>query len=252
MTADVTTKAAVIAAAGSNAAFIACLSFPASISAGSGSLGSTSPIGHGCVDGSGSRLGSGGVNGADGDVLSARSDGPFGLPGSVRAETDPESGSEFRELGNVSVAGVEEIFLAQVAKWRACFRRNFRMVIDDQPDSSARGDRQDCFGHSADLVRSGVLGAKLNEVGATVAELLSHLASKQIFLIAGRNVLIEREVHFSDVSLNASEFDSERAAAPLKAAPDAYLLDTSDMDADAAFAAALAFIASKGFRSAGP
>ena len=46
--------------------------------------------------------------------------------------------------------------------------------------------------------------------------------------------------------------DSERAAAPLKAAPDAYHLDTSDMDADAAFAAALAFILSKGFRSSGP
>jgi cytidylate kinase len=46
--------------------------------------------------------------------------------------------------------------------------------------------------------------------------------------------------------------DSERAAAPLKAAPDALLLDTSDMDADAAFAAALAFIERKGFRSAGP
>jgi CMP/dCMP kinase len=46
--------------------------------------------------------------------------------------------------------------------------------------------------------------------------------------------------------------DSERAAAPLKAAPDAFLLDTSDMDADAAFAAALAFIARKGFRSSGP
>jgi cytidylate kinase len=46
--------------------------------------------------------------------------------------------------------------------------------------------------------------------------------------------------------------DSERAAAPLKAAPDAYHLDTSDMDADAAFAAALAFIERKGFRSAGP
>ena len=46
--------------------------------------------------------------------------------------------------------------------------------------------------------------------------------------------------------------DSERAAAPLKAAPDAYLLDISDMDADAAFAAALAFIAGKGFRSPGP
>lgn len=46
--------------------------------------------------------------------------------------------------------------------------------------------------------------------------------------------------------------DSERAAAPLKAAPDAFLLDTSDMDADAAFAAALAFIERKGFRSSGP
>jgi cytidylate kinase len=46
--------------------------------------------------------------------------------------------------------------------------------------------------------------------------------------------------------------DSERAAAPLKAAPDAWLLDTSDMDADAAFAAALAFIERKGFRSVGP
>ena len=46
--------------------------------------------------------------------------------------------------------------------------------------------------------------------------------------------------------------DSERAAAPLIAAPDAYHLDTSDMDADAAFAAALAFIERKGFRSSGP
>lgn len=46
--------------------------------------------------------------------------------------------------------------------------------------------------------------------------------------------------------------DSERAAAPLMAAPDAFLLDTSDMDADAAFAAALAFIERKGFRSSGP
>ncbi len=50
----------------------------------------------------------------------------------------------------------------------------------------------------------------------------------------------------------ADRRDSERAAAPLKAAPDAYHLDTSDMDADAAFAAALAFMESKGFRSSGP
>jgi cytidylate kinase len=46
--------------------------------------------------------------------------------------------------------------------------------------------------------------------------------------------------------------DSERAAAPLRAAPDAWLLDTTEMDADAAFAAAVAFIEGKGFRAAGP
>ncbi|CAA7611853.1 (d)CMP kinase [Magnetospirillum sp. UT-4] len=39
--------------------------------------------------------------------------------------------------------------------------------------------------------------------------------------------------------------DSARAVAPLAAAPDAHVLDTSDMDADQAFAAALAFIRSK-------
>jgi cytidylate kinase len=36
--------------------------------------------------------------------------------------------------------------------------------------------------------------------------------------------------------------DAARTAAPLKAADDAYLLDTSDMDAEAAFQSALAFI----------
>jgi cytidylate kinase len=46
--------------------------------------------------------------------------------------------------------------------------------------------------------------------------------------------------------------DSERAAAPLRAAPDAWLLDTTEMNADAAFDAALAFIEGKGFRAAGP
>jgi len=39
--------------------------------------------------------------------------------------------------------------------------------------------------------------------------------------------------------------DSERATAPLKRAPDALELDTTALDADAAFAAAVAFIAGK-------
>lgn len=43
--------------------------------------------------------------------------------------------------------------------------------------------------------------------------LLNRLISKQIFLIAGRSVLIEREVRLSDFALNASDFDRERNAA---------------------------------------
>lgn len=39
--------------------------------------------------------------------------------------------------------------------------------------------------------------------------------------------------------------DSGRSASPLAAADDAYVLDTSDLDADAAFAAAVEFISSK-------
>jgi hypothetical protein len=51
------------------------------------------------------------------------------------------------------------------------------------------------------------------DIGGRPVWLLTRLSSKQIFLIAGRSVLIEREVHLSDFALNASEFDSERSAA---------------------------------------
>jgi hypothetical protein len=53
---QVTTKAAVMASGGSNAASTAVLSFVASTSAGGGSFGSTSPIGQGSVVGSGNWL----------------------------------------------------------------------------------------------------------------------------------------------------------------------------------------------------
>jgi len=43
--------------------------------------------------------------------------------------------------------------------------------------------------------------------------LATHLVGKQIFLIGGRSILIEREIHLSDFTLNASGFDLERNAA---------------------------------------
>ncbi len=43
--------------------------------------------------------------------------------------------------------------------------------------------------------------------------ILGHLISQQIFLIAGRSVLVEREVRLSDVTLNPPDFEQERHAA---------------------------------------
>jgi len=43
--------------------------------------------------------------------------------------------------------------------------------------------------------------------------LLDRLSSKQMFLIAGRTVLVEREARLTDVALNPPEFESERMAA---------------------------------------
>ena len=48
------------------------------------------------------------------------------------------------------------------------------------------------------------------EIDGRTIWLLTRLTSKQIFLIAGRSVLIEREVHLTDFTLNASDFDDQR------------------------------------------
>ena len=51
------------------------------------------------------------------------------------------------------------------------------------------------------------------DLGDRPVWLLNRLVSKQIFLIAGRSVLIEKEVSLSDVVLNPSEFERERSLA---------------------------------------
>jgi hypothetical protein len=51
------------------------------------------------------------------------------------------------------------------------------------------------------------------ELGGQPIWLLTRLLSQQVFLIAGRSVLIEREVHLTDIELNPSDFESRRSAA---------------------------------------
>jgi hypothetical protein len=51
------------------------------------------------------------------------------------------------------------------------------------------------------------------DVGGRPVWLLTRLLSKQTFLIAGRSVLIERDVHLSDIVLNPADFELQRNAA---------------------------------------
>jgi hypothetical protein len=51
------------------------------------------------------------------------------------------------------------------------------------------------------------------EIGGRPVYLFSRLISRQIFLIAGRNLLVEKEVRFSEFRVNDSDFLERRAAA---------------------------------------
>jgi hypothetical protein len=57
------------------------------------------------------------------------------------------------------------------------------------------------------------LYARAGDVQGRPIWLLDRLDSQQVFLIAGRTVLVEREARMTDVVLNAEEFDAGRAAA---------------------------------------
>jgi hypothetical protein len=50
-------------------------------------------------------------------------------------------------------------------------------------------------------------------IGDQAVWILTRLVSKQIFLIAGRSVLVEREVRLTDMVLNSQDFEQERATA---------------------------------------
>lgn len=69
-------------------------------------------------------------------------------------------------------------------------------------------------------------------------------ARRRLLELQGKGVATTFETVLDDMR-QRDERDSQRAVAPLKPADDAHLLDTSDLDADAAFDAAIAFIRAK-------
>lgn len=73
---------------------------------------------------------------------------------------------------------------------------------------------------------------------------LAERARRRWLELRNKSVDAERAVVEADMRLR-DEIDMARAAAPLRAAEDALLLDTTEMDAEAAFQTALAFIRKK-------
>lgn len=69
-------------------------------------------------------------------------------------------------------------------------------------------------------------------------------AQRRALELASRGEKVDYPHVLADVK-RRDERDSERSAAPLKAAPDAIILDTTDLDIEAAFRAALAVVEKK-------
>src|ERR1019366_8053448 len=70
------------------------------------------------------------------------------------------------------VAGVEKIFLAEMADVRADFARDVQMVVDDEADVRAAGDGQNLFRQATNFIGRKILGAELDQIAAAVAKLL--------------------------------------------------------------------------------
>ena len=103
----------------------------------------------------------------------------------------------------------------------------------------------------------GKLGAVID--GRDIGTVVCPGAARKLFVTASLEVRAERrckelrdrgeEAIYARVLQEMRERDardSQRSVAPLKAADDAFLLDTSELDADQAFAAALRFMTSEG------
>src|SRR5271156_602743 len=69
-------------------------------------------------------------------------------------------------------ARIKKILLSQVAEFRAKFARDLQMVVDDESDVCAFGDRQDFFRHAPDFIGRRIFCAQLDQITAAIAELL--------------------------------------------------------------------------------
>jgi hypothetical protein len=67
----------------------------------------------------------------------------------------------------------KEIILAQMAEFRPHLLRHGKVIVDDQSDAGSFCHGQNLFRQAANLLGRRLLGAKLNQVRAPIAKLLS-------------------------------------------------------------------------------
>ena len=73
------------------------------------------------------------------------------------------------------VARLKVIFLTEMADFSAKVAGELPVVVDDEGDTSSAGDGEEHFGRLSDFFFRPVFGPKLDEVGATSAELASEI-----------------------------------------------------------------------------
>jgi len=134
----------------------------------------------------GGRLGAGGKDRTNPQVIRAPGNRPSGLLRRGAAQANPELGRHRltsarsrlsrlagrRKLGNVGVARAEEILLTQMAELRPQLLREGKVIVNHQANASPLRHRQNRFRQLAQLVQRRFLGAQLNQVRAAVTKLL--------------------------------------------------------------------------------
>jgi hypothetical protein len=89
----------------------------------------------------------------------------------MRAETNLEPTLGRPDLVNVRKPGAKKIFLPEMAKIRAQFAGQRRVVIEHQSNACGSCDGQNPLGHAAYFIERGPFRPQLNQVGAAFAKL---------------------------------------------------------------------------------
>ena len=87
------------------------------------------------------------------------------------------------DLRHMLVSRIKKILLSEMTNLRTDFARDFQMVIDDQPHARPLRDGMNRLRHAPHFVARRILGAKLDEVRAAIAQLLRNergIASVQV------------------------------------------------------------------------